>query len=152
MSMTGTVLRGGYLRFKTEYLKPFPIAQTTFEQEIMVETLVDYVLHLKSLPKPANRHEAARLRLMVAYFEQLIDAVIYEIYFPEEFSDANTSMSELLTKNLLPALSDLGNQKFDELEKIFNKLYSKNHPVRQALFFLDTIEAVRVIEERAAQK
>ena len=48
VSATGTVLRGGYLRFKTEYLRPFPIPDSTPEQQAQIERLVDMVLALKA--------------------------------------------------------------------------------------------------------
>jgi hypothetical protein len=152
LSSTGYVLRGGYYTFKTDYLKPFPIAESKPEQEQAVATLVDYVLYLKTLPEPINREEAAHQRLMTAYFEQLIDALIYEIYFPEEFQDAEKSISRLLTPDLIPALEKTVTDKLSFLQQRFQEIYQQNHPVRQMVSFLDTIEAVRVIEERSRGK
>jgi adenine-specific DNA-methyltransferase len=149
---TGTVLRGGYLRFKTEYLKPFPIAPSKPEQEQAVSTLVDYILYLKSQHEPVSREEAAGQRLMRAYFEQLIDALIYEIYFPEEFIDANKSVWNLLPPEHIPPLEKIQGDKLGVLQKRFNDLYGQNHPVRQMIFYLDTIGAVRIIEEKARGK
>jgi len=152
LAETGTVLRGGYLRFKTEYLKPFPIAVAKPEQEQAVSTLVDYVLYLKAQPESPNREVTAQRRLMEAYFEQLIDGLIYEIYFPEEFQYAEKSISRLLTPDLIPPLENTATEKLSYLQQRFQEMYQQNHPVRQVLFFLDTIEAVRVIEERSRGK
>ncbi|MBN1370426.1 MAG: Eco57I restriction-modification methylase domain-containing protein [Anaerolineaceae bacterium] len=148
LAETGTVLRGGYLRFKTEYLKPFPIAESRPEQEQAVATFVDYVLFLKALPESSNREEEARRRLMTAYFEQLVNALIYEIYFPEEFLDAGKSISRLLTSDQVPPIEKFNGDKPTLLQQCFQRMYQQNHPVRQMTFFLDTIEAVRIIEER----
>jgi hypothetical protein len=152
LSSTGYVLRGGYYTFKTDYLKPFPIAESRSEQEQAVATLVDYVLYLKALPEPINREEAAHQRLMTAYFEQLIDALIYEIYFPEEFQDAEKSISRLLIPDLIPPLEKNATEKLSYLQQRFQEMYQQNHPVRQMVSFLDTIDAVRVIEERSKGK
>jgi adenine-specific DNA-methyltransferase len=152
LSSTGYVLRGGYYTFKTEYLKPFPIAESRPEQEQAVATLVDYVLYLKSLPESSNREESARRRLMTAYFEQLIDALIYEIYFPEEFLDAEKFISHLLTPNHILPIEKFDGEKLPFLQLCFEEIYQQTHPVRQMVFFLDTIDAVRVIEERSRVK
>ncbi|RAL68828.1 protein of unknown function DUF450 [Dehalococcoides mccartyi] len=149
LSVTGTPLRGGYLRFKTEYLKPFPIAESKPEQERAIETLVDYVLYLKSSGEPNKMDQASSLRVMTAYFEQLIDALVYEIYFPEEFSDSGKSPIHLLTQAQLPVLKELKGDKASILRDIFQRLYATDHPVRSMLFFLDSLETVRVIEAKS---
>jgi hypothetical protein len=149
LSMTGSVLRGGYLRFKTDYLKPFPIAESTSEQEKAIETLVDYVLHLKALSEPKEIKEASDLRVMTAYFEQLIDMLVYEMYFPEELSDAKKRPSRFLTPEQLPPFKNLGNNKTKALQELFEKMYEPRHPVRALAFFLDTLETVRVIEAKS---
>lgn len=147
MTVTGTVLRGGYLRFKTEYLKPFPIPESTAKHQVIIETLVDYILYFRALPSD-KLADASRHSLMISYYEQLIDSVVYELYFPEEF-DSKQSMTELLSKeNLLP-LAQIKGDKAKALKETFEGLYKPEHPVRKGLYFLDTVEAVRVIEDHA---
>lgn len=148
LSLTGTVLRNGYLRFKTEYLRPFPIAESTPNQELLINTLVDYVLVLRALPLPANRDKEIERRLMIAYFEQLIDGLVYELYFPEEFGDAGKSLFKELIHVEIPVLSRISGPQESILRGIFEKLYDVQHPVRQMIYFLDTIETVRIIEEK----
>lgn len=70
LSVTGSVLRGGYLRFKTEYLKPFPIAGSTPEQERAIGTLVDRILTAKRVNPAAD----------TSALEREIDRMVYELY------------------------------------------------------------------------
>ncbi len=149
LSCTGYVLRGGYRTFKTEYLKPFPVAQSAPRQERLVETLVDYVLYLRALDKPNNIDRASNLRVMTAYFEQLIDALVYEMYFPEEFAASGKSPSSLITQEHLPIIKELKGDKASSLLDLFRRLYATDHPIRSMIFFLDTLEAVRVIEAKS---
>lgn len=149
LTNTGYVLRGGYYTFKTDYLKPFPIASSTPEQEHAIETLVDYVLYLKAQSEPSAKDAAAERRLMAAYFEQLIDALVYELYFPEEFSGRDKQPSRLLNPTQLPYLKELRGNKITALGELFQTLYDRNHPVRGLVFFLDTIETVRIIEAKS---
>lgn len=148
LTSTGYVLRGGYYTFKTEYLKPFPIPVSSQEQERAIATLVDYILFLKTLPDPVNASLSAERRVMGAYFEQMIDGLVYELYFPEEFSDQEKSFNRLLTPELLPTLKGTNEEKLAQIETVYRTLHDLNHPVRKALFFLDSIEAVRVIEAK----
>lgn len=149
LSCTGYVLRGGYRTFKTEYLKPFPIADSTTKQERLIETLVDYILYLKSLEKPNQMNHAFNLRVMTAYFEQLIDALVYEMYFPEEFKDSSKSPGLLLTQAQLPLLNEFGGNKTSFLQETFQRLYATDHPVRSMVFFLDSLETIRTIEAKS---
>lgn len=46
-------------------------------------------------------------------------------------------------------LEQIKGDKAKALRDIFEGLYKPEHPVRKGLYFLDTVEAVRVIEEHA---
>ena len=76
MSVTGTVLRGGYLRFKTEYLRPFPIPCSvsknppTESQQKEVVKLVDRILAAKRRNPEVD----------TAALEQEIDDLVYDLY------------------------------------------------------------------------
>ena len=146
IKVTGTPLRGDYYRFKTEYLRPLPIPDASFEHQRLVAILVDYVLALKreaaDLADPPSL-----LAVMAAWFEQLIDALVYELYFPEEFSP-ETRVSTALAAIKLPDLKD-GRTPLEALSVFFNTLYAPDHPVRRAVYFIDTLPSVRVVEGSA---
>ncbi len=148
LRQTGYVLRGGFYTFKTDYLKPFPIPEAAPRQQYAIKTLVEYVLYLKALPT-SNTSRSAREVLMTAYYEQLIDGLVYELYFPEAFLALDQRLSGLLTAQALPTLHEIENNIKSGLEELFKRLYEPEGDVRRAVFFLDTIEAVRVIEEQS---
>jgi hypothetical protein len=68
LTVTGNVLRGGFLRFKTEYLRRFPIPESTLEEREAIETLVDEVLTAKKTGQ--DTHD----------LEVQIDSLVYAIY------------------------------------------------------------------------
>lgn len=148
LTVTGNVLRGGYMRFKTEYLKPFPIPDSSPEHQTLIATLASYLLALKreaaEVDEPSSRHI-----LMTAWFEQLIDALVYELYFPEEFAADDSRVSASLKTVALPETELLGNTPSSVLAKLFEITYAPEHPVRRAAYFSDSISAVRVIEGKA---
>lgn len=148
LTQTGYVLRGGYYTFKTDYLKPFPIPEDSSDHQRLIETLVDYVLALKR-EAASLTDTPPRLAVMTSWFEQLIDALVYELYFPEEFSSPESRVSIALGGITLPKSENLGNRPSQTLSNLFDALHDPNHPVRRASFFVDSIAPVRVIEGKA---
>ena len=149
ITSTGYVLRGGYYAFTTEYLNTFPIAPSKPDQEHLVEKLVDYIMFMKTIDRSNDIKTSAKRHLMVAYFEQIIDGIIYEIYFPEDFKAVGKSIISLIKENNIPDINQIKEDKLNNVETIFDKLYLVDNEVRKTLFFLDNISSVKTIEEMA---
>jgi len=87
MKNTGTFLRGGYVRYKTEYLKPFPIRTIDFSNqtdkachERMVQ-LVEQMLDLqKQLPNAKTGHDQTLIQRQIEATNRQIDRLVYELY------------------------------------------------------------------------
>jgi len=127
------------------YLNPFPIPNATAEQKLLCESLSSALICL-------HRPEATQLpnrSLMVAYFEQWLNGLVYELFFPDELHARNIHLFEETAKpeNLIP---DLTNQdlvtNFERLKVCFERVYDIKHPIREMLFSLRSIEEVRIIE------
>lgn len=81
------------------------------------------------------------------FFSELSDALIFEIMFSESIISAN--------KQILPHLGDLKpitndmseEEKLAIIQSEFERLYDPNHPVRNNLETLDSVEEVRIIKE-----
>jgi hypothetical protein len=101
------------------------------------EIIVDYILFLKS--QPADK--------MSFYFEQLIDGMVYELYFENEIKQAGCDILKHL-KDLLEISDEMqDDEKLKIITKVFNKLYDKESPVRKNLFFMDSVKEIRIIKE-----
>lgn len=133
----GGDLRGNTFRYKKVFLQNLPVIKAVNPQKVFLERLVEYV----QLTKVTDN------KLQSAYFEQLIDALVYELYFPNEIKAAN--------KEILPHLGELTPiaDNMSEAEKLaiiqreFDRLYDPRHPVRNNLETLDSVEVVRTIRE-----
>jgi len=94
-----------------------------------------------------TEEEAKEIKLQSAYFEQLIDGLVYELYFPDEIKAA--------CKEILPHLGELPpiidtqstEEKLAVIQAQFDRLYDPSHPVRNHLETLDSVEVVRIIRE-----
>lgn len=126
---------------KGEYLKDTPLPPATPEQQTIIATFVDYILFLK-----ANVSDEARETLMTNYFEQIIDALVYELYLTEELHAADKHFFRPLRAEQLPSLQERKGDERKVIQKVFERLSDVNHPVRKNLYFLDNLESVRIIE------
>ena len=119
-----------------ENLNKLPIKYYSKEAN-KFEAIVDYILFLKKSDSDT----------MSFYFEQLIDGMVYELYFENEIKQAGCDILKYL--NNLPEISDKmkDDEKLKIITKVFNKLYDKESPVRKNLFFMDSVEEVAIIKK-----
>ena len=97
---TGAVMRGGHYLFKPGYINPFPIPGIIPpETEKAITTIVDYILFIKSLPISKQVNEYVNNNVIVRLFENVIDALVYELYFNKEFSEANISFANYVVRD-----------------------------------------------------
>lgn len=148
LSSTGYILRGGYFTFKTNYLKPFPIPESTKLQETLISTLVDYVLFLKSQGKPESESQEANRNVMTSYFERIVDLLVYELYFPEEFGKELPVPSELINSEGLQDIEKMREGKLAMITDLFNCIYNPNHEIRKMVYHVGKIETLREIEKK----
>ncbi|MEG4064958.1 Eco57I restriction-modification methylase domain-containing protein [Microcoleus sp. SVA1_A1] len=143
-------LQGDFYEPSSIFMKDFPIPIATEPEKKAIETLVNYVLYLttalKDIPSQGEAlRESSMDKLMNSYFEQIIDALVTELYLPEELhSHDRYFMRYVLTENL-PNLEEIKGDKMAGLREIFERLFEKDHPLRVGIFFLDSVPAVRVI-------
>jgi len=145
--MTYYVLEKGYLNIKpgktpqirvTDVkelpIKEFPV-QTTFVR------LADYILFLKQYDFTNNSDQ-----LMPTYFEQIIDGMVYELYFSELIKKHKREIIQHLGE--LPEFTDKmsNEQKMKICKTVFNRLNDREHPVRVNLFYMSSIPEIRIIE------
>jgi len=74
---------------------------------------------------------------------------LYELFLHDELHAANKTFFAPLAAERLPALDAITGDKLAALRRIFERLFDKDHIVRQNIFFLDTLESVRIIEGKA---
>jgi hypothetical protein len=87
LSNTGTMLRGGYFRFKTNYLRPFPVRTINSDSPTDVAchdrmvALVDRMLDLhKNLAAASIPADKALYERQIEATDRQIDALVYELY------------------------------------------------------------------------
>ena len=136
-------------KFTIERL-PIPKIFTDKARYDLIVTLVDYIILLKKRPSADGKNLAhARDYLMIKYFEQIIDGLVYELYLPEELHRANKYFFKPLLDEHLPPIKEIDGNEMFVLRRTFERLFGKKHPVRKNLFFLDSLEVIRAVEGKA---
>jgi hypothetical protein len=130
-------LRGDFYEPSYKYMKDFPIPDISIESQVPFGVIVDYILYSKE----------KEMKLHASYFEQVIDGMVFELYFPQEIKAAGKEILSHIGE--LQAIEDsmMDEEKMAIIEKEFNRLYDTGHPVRNHIETLDSVEEVRIIYE-----
>ena len=141
-----TPLRGGFFRYFAQFIKQLPIRRIDFgdsgevRRHRQVVRLVEYLLFMKPHLSPA----AARDRQMADYFKQLLDALVYELYLPDELDAAGVRFFPSLTDEDLPGMEEIQGDRLETLRRLFDRLSDRDHQARRNLLLLETVESIRI--------
>lgn len=147
-----TPLQGGFFRYFTQFIEQLPIPESSEPQRRFIEALVEYMLWLRRQPSvdesdPKRPQDPA----VASFFEQVINALVYELFFAEELHAAGLRFFDLVNNANLPALDSLPAAKAARLQALFDlfqNLQAPGHPLRIALDKLQTLDLVRIIESK----
>ena len=136
-----------YLRARSGYIQQIPIPDLTSTQKTLIAKLVDYLIYLQQQPTINSKDlKHARDRIMLGYFERVIDGLVYEAYLPEDLHKGDKHFFQPLLDEQLPSYEEIEGDKMTALRDIFELLYERTHLVRRNLYYLDSVKAVRIIE------
>jgi tetratricopeptide (TPR) repeat protein len=149
---TAPQFRGGFLRFSPRYISQIPIPDMVPAQKALIHKLVTYILYLKKQPTTDGSNLAnARDYVMVGHFENILSALVYELYLPDELHQGDKHFfAPLLDEQLFPLeeIEVRNGDKMSAFRDIFERLSNRHHPVERNLFFLGSVESIRIIEGR----
>ena len=150
---TSPEIRGPFLKFTSRYVSQIPIPNMEPKQKALIHKIVEYILYLKKQPITDGKDLAHASNYgMVAYFGNIVDGLVYELYLPDELHRGDKDFFQPLFDENLPQLEDIEERNGDKMpafRDIFERLYDKHHPVARNLFFLDSVQSIRIIESKA---
>ena len=84
-----TTFHGGYFAANKQFIEQLPIPDAVANQRASVELLVDKLLWLRQQPSVTDI-DASRPQdpAMASFFEQVINALVYELFFAAELYSA----------------------------------------------------------------
>ncbi|HAB16480.1 MAG TPA: hypothetical protein DCE44_08520 [Verrucomicrobiales bacterium] len=142
--------QGGFFDFEPRYSSQWPIPPAISAQQATMESLVDFLLWLNRHFADHAANQTTRDPLMLAYWERVLNGLVYELYFPEEVHGAGLRLFELVEAARLPDVNALPEaERLPRLRQKFEELHDGAHPLRIALDKLQTLDTVRIIEGKA---
>ena len=134
-------MQGHLFQVDKEPLLGIPIYQPLKVQQELIAGVVKAVI----VCKHAGNENAAN----AARFEQLINGLIYELYFPEPLQSAGINLMARSANEELAALGGMeGAALTERVNELAEHIFSPQHPIRGLLFDLQGIPVVRMIEGR----
>lgn len=122
--------QNGYYEVQPEALEAFPIPSATSQQKTALGIAVDCVL-ATSAPQ----------------YEQLINSLVFELFFPDELHAANIRLFDVCEQAGVGKLATLqGDALTKAAEKLATTIFANDHPIYAMLFDLQALEVVRIIE------
>jgi hypothetical protein len=135
--------QGGFYDFEPRYSGQIPIPEIKPEQKQVLERVTDYLI---ALHNPGNTDSTGT----TAYLEQLVNGLVYELFFPDELQAQKLFLFKYVQEAKLPDLKALPKSKrFSALQESFERISDLNHPIRSCLFSLQALEIARIIEGEA---
>jgi hypothetical protein len=138
---------GGFLALQWPVLSPTPIPKASSAQASRLDLLVRVRMGLTEI-RPDT--QTTRDPLMLAYWEQILNGLVYEMYFPDEVHGAGLRLFDLVEQARIPDINSIQESaRLQRLRTLFETLYDGTHPLRIALDKLQTLDTVRIIEGKA---
>ena len=131
-SQFSSQIQNGYYRFKAQYCEQVPVPDATDDQKLIAEALVSAVL---STSDPR--------------IEQLINGLVFELFFPDDLHRANIRLFDACEKAGIAKLATLkGKELTEAANDLATRIFATSHPIYAMLFDLQALDVVRIIEGR----
>lgn len=122
--------RGIGVDIGVEKLRTFPIKET--EKYNIFEILVDYILFLNKFGQINSYSEITLL------FEEVIDAMVFELYFPEDFKKANINIIKYVERDFKP----IEGLEIDMQKNVIHESYQKLRETNNEI--INNIELMKI--------
>lgn len=124
-------------------LVPYPDDRT----ESTFNKLVDYILFIRKEKEPV--FESQSNEDLSFRFEEIVDMMVYEIYFTEEMKAKELDVVQFITEKTFPDISKMSpEEKKATIQKVYYELQQKDNPIRNRILVSESrSEIIRRINE-----
>lgn len=137
-----------YIRISPADVANFPIPLPSKHEESWCAFLAKALTHLYSTDSISEVIDHP-LSLMTAYYEQWLNGLVYELFFPEELHRHSIYLFKECSYITYLDLDELtSDEKNARLSSLFQRTYNIQHPLRAMLFALPSLDIVQLIEEK----
>jgi hypothetical protein len=130
-------LQGGTRELRKVFFDKIPVKPISDIEEIPFAKMLDYLIKLKK----ENSKEGNDL-LMFNYFEQIVNALVYEFYFGNEFKKYELEIATFIKE--LPDLNENENI-LHQLRRVYVIVNKQGNPVRESVYAMLSIPQIALI-------
>lgn len=124
--------QGGFYEFKPMYVSQLPIPAASQDLKKVLSAVVDGVLAIRD-----------------ARFEQLINGLVFELFFPDDLHRAKIRLFDACEKAGIGKLAGLKDMALvSAANELAERIFATSHPIYAMLFDLQALDVVRIIEGR----
>lgn len=124
-------LRGVGVDIGVEKLRTFPVAKTEYES--VFDKVVDNVLAVNKFSSDLAINEHVPNAHISETFEEVIDAMVFELYFPEEFKKAGLYFIQYAERDFESIEGKLPEEQTTIIHNAYQKLREKDNEIRNNL-------------------
>ncbi len=128
-------MQGANYQLDKEPLQQIPIAVPSAKMQEAIIRIVDYILIIKSLPSNIIIDQYVDNDVITRQFEKVIDALVYEIYFHDDFIKADISFTDSVLRDF-KSIDMNRNSSIQIIQDAFAKLRSIDNDIRNNLKYM----------------
>jgi hypothetical protein len=133
------------VKSRQAFLDKVKVRQVSEAEEMPFVKIFNYAILLKrEITNSPELKDEVNDDYILIYFEQIIDALLYELYFRNEFESNKLAVARYVSE-----LPDLNNNEnvLRQIRGAFIILNEQEHPVRQATFSMLAIPEIAIIQK-----
>jgi hypothetical protein len=144
-----TPFKGGYWSYGKRFIEKLPVPESNKMQRQTMTAIVSLLALIKKRIAQSDEGLGDDL-IMAQYLEQWVNALVYELFFPQELHAANLHFFDLIQIEAVSQLNSLNeSDRLSGLRRLFQSTYASHHKLRQALYKLGSLDLARTIEGKA---
>lgn len=116
-----------FAQVKPANVRKLYVPNTTEDEEYLLSIIYDYMVYLRN-PKSPSVENIINNQFVGDYFEQVIDACVYELFFREHMKERGINVIDFLFDIIKP-INDIVNTS-DTIASVFDTLYKTDNEVR----------------------
>lgn len=139
----GDPWNGGRVQFRKDRMVDAPIPWPEKPQRDLVADCV------KAIGEIHQRTGGEVAGTAASRFEQLVNGLVFELFFPDDLHHANIRLFDACEKADIAKLATLkGKALTDAANDLATRIFATNHPIYAMLFDLQGLDVVRIVEGR----
>jgi hypothetical protein len=123
---------------KKNHIEQLPILNVVENKQKILSCITDYMLYLNELSDENPINEYVPNKHIIQLFEEVIDALVYELYFEEDFRKADIAFMEYAERDFKSIEGKGEDEAKAIIHSAYQKLREKDNEIRQNLKLMDT--------------